>query len=155
MKRIWSIAALAVITVWASGAARAQAPVPTETYKAGLTTTAEVPPNTSGGGGSAVVTLYPANRIVDWDVEFSGLSAPATAAHIHCGAAPGANAGVAVPLVSNLTNPPGPPNTSPIKGRGPMTDPQIALLRAGQCYVNVHTAANPGGAIRGQLERAP
>ena len=70
-------------------------------------------------------------------------SGPPAAAHIHCGAAAGANAGVSVPLGTNLA--------SPIEGSAALTDAQLADLQAGKCYVNVHTAANKGGEVRGQL----
>ena len=81
---------------------------------------------------------------VTWSVNYCGLSGPAAAAHIHCGAAAGANAGVAVNLDgTNLA--------SPIQGSGSMTDAQLADLQAGKCYVNIHTASNKGGEVRGQL----
>jgi hypothetical protein len=32
-----------------------------------------------------------------------------------------------------------------------MTDAQLADLTSGKCYVNIHTAANKGGELRGQL----
>jgi hypothetical protein len=51
---------------------------------------------------------------------------------------------VAVPL--GAANP-----ASPITGSAALTDAQLADLQAGKCYVNVHTAANKGGEIRGQL----
>jgi len=41
--------------------------------------------------------------------------------------------------------------TSPIKGTATLTDAQIADLNAGKWYFNVHTAANPGGEIRGTV----
>ncbi len=113
------------------------------TFKSQMSGAQEVPPKSSGGTGSATVTLD--GNKVDYTVQYSGLSGPATAAHIHCGAAPGANAGVAVAF----NNP-----ASPIKGSGTMTDQQKADLIAGKCYTNVHTAADPGGEIRGQLERS-
>ncbi len=40
---------------------------------------------------------------------------------------------------------------SPITGTGALTDAQMADLTAGKCYVNLHTAANKGGEVRGQL----
>jgi hypothetical protein len=43
---------------------------------------------------------------------------------------------------------------SPIKGSATLTDAQIAQLEAGKWYVNIHTDANKGGEIRGQLVRA-
>jgi hypothetical protein len=64
-------------------------------------------------------------------------------AHIHGPAAVGANAGVVVPFKA--------PVTSPITGTATLTDAQMADLEAGKYYANVHTAANPGGEIRGQL----
>ena len=112
-------------------------------YKATLGGTAEVPPVQTAGKGTAAVNVDSATKQLSWRVEYSGLSGPAAAAHIHCGAAAGANAGVAVPLGDKFD--------SPITGSGTMTDAQLADLQAGKCYVNVHTAANKGGEIRGQL----
>jgi hypothetical protein len=112
-------------------------------YKAQLTAAAEVPPTTSTGAGAAVVNVDTATKQISWSVTYSGLTGPAAAAHIHCGALPGANAGVAVNLGPNLA--------SPIQGSGAMTDAQLADLTAGKCYINIHTAANKGGEIRGQL----
>ena len=113
------------------------------TYKANLSTASEVPPVPGAGQGSAAVNVDSASKQVSWRVEYSGLSGPAAAAHIHCGAAAGANAGVAVPL--------GNAGTSPITGTGAMTDAQMADLTAGKCYINVHTEKNKGGEVRGQL----
>jgi hypothetical protein len=112
-------------------------------YKATLAGTSEVPPVTTGGKGTAAVNVDTATKQLSWRVEYSGLSGPPAAAHIHCGAAAGANAGVAVPLGDKFN--------SPITGSAAMTDAQLADLQAGKCYVNVHTAANKGGEIRGQL----
>ncbi len=43
----------------------------------------------------------------------------------------------------------------PVSGTASMTDAQIADLEAGKWYVNIHTAAHPGGEVRGQLKREP
>jgi hypothetical protein len=117
------------------------------TYKAGLSAAAEVPPVQSAGQGAAAINVDTASKQISWRVEYSGLTGPAAAAHIHCGAAPGANAGVAVPLGA------APNLTSPIVGSGMMTDAQLADLQAGNCYVNIHTATNKGGEVRGQLAK--
>ncbi|MGC2415665.1 MAG: CHRD domain-containing protein, partial [Stellaceae bacterium] len=93
----------------------------------------------------AQVNVDTATGMATWRIDYSGLSGPAGAAHIHCGALPGANAGVAIPLGT------GPTAASPIQGSGLMTPAQLADLAAGKCYVNVHTAANKGGEVRGQL----
>src|SRR5216683_2863187 len=129
-----------VIGLLAAAAAWPCANAATVAYKANLAGTAEVPPVTTGGKGTAAVNVDTATKQVSWRVEYSGLSGPAAAAHIHCGAAAGANAGVAVPLGTNLA--------SPIQGSAALTDPQLADLQAGKCYVNVHTAANKGGEVR-------
>jgi hypothetical protein len=128
---------LAAAAVWPM----AQAAV--TSYKASLGGAAEVPPVTTQGKGTAQINLDTATKQLTWRVDYTGLSGPPAAAHIHCGAAAGANAGVAVPLGTNLA--------SPIQGSATLTDAQLADLQGGKCYVNVHTAANKGGEVRGQL----
>lgn len=114
-------------------------------YKAHLAGASEAPPVQSKGTGAAAVNVDPTSKEASWSVSFSGLSGPAAAAHIHCGAAAGANAPVSVPLAGKG------PLSSPLQGSGKMTDAQLADLQAGKCYVNIHTAKNKGGEIRGQL----
>ena len=46
------------------------------------------------------------------------------------------------------------PFTSPFKGSAKLTDAQASDLMAGRWYVNIHTAANPGGELRGQLVKS-
>jgi len=112
-------------------------------FSATMTAAQEVPPKTSAGSGDALATLDTATKELTYTVTFQNLTGPATAAHFHGPAAPGANAGVLVPLGNNPT--------SPIHGSKVLTDAQITDLEAGKWYVNVHTAANPGGEIRGQV----
>jgi hypothetical protein len=116
-------------------------------FKADLNTVSEVPPGTGAGKGTATASLDTVTKTLTWTVTYSGLSGPATAGHIHGPAAPGANAGVLVPFTGDLA--------SPIKGSATLTDAQISDLEAGKMYVNLHTAENKGGEIRGQLVRAP
>jgi hypothetical protein len=120
----------------------------TTTFKADLKGSSEVPPNTTPGTGSVTVTYDPATKKITWDGTFSGLTGPATAAHIHGPAPAGKNAGVLVWLSVK-----GKPATSPLKGSATLTDAQATDLVDGMCYVNVHTAKNPGGEIRGQLTK--
>jgi hypothetical protein len=109
-----------------------------------LNAASEVPPNTSTGTGNATVSLDKATKTLSWTVSYSGLTGDATAAHFHGPAAPGANAGVVVPIGAGSV-----PN--PAVGSKVLTDDQIADLTAGKWYVNIHTEANPGGEIRGQV----
>ena len=97
------------------------------------------------GIGAATASLDTNTKTLTWIVDYSGLSGPATAAHIHGPADPGANAGIVVPFTGNLA--------SPIKGSATLTDAQIAQLEAGKWCVNIHTEANKPGEIRGQLVR--
>ena len=111
--------------------------------KATLDGKSEVPPNTSTATGTADIDYDAASKKLSWKVTYSGLSGPATAAHFHGPAAAGANAGVAV-AIPNAT-------ASPVEGSATLTDAQAADLVAGKYYINIHTAANPGGEIRGQV----
>jgi hypothetical protein len=112
-------------------------------FHAALNTASEVPPKTGDGKGATEATLDTASKKLNYTITYSGLSGPASAAHIHGPAEAAANAAVMVPFPA--------PVTSPIKGTVTLTDAQITNLEAGKTYVNVHTAANPGGEIRGQL----
>ena len=116
-----------------------------EKMKATLDAKSEVPANTSAGTGTADLDYDPASKKLSWKVTYSGLSGPVTAAHFHGPAAAGANAGVAV-AIPNATS-------SPVEGSATLTDAQAADLMAGKYYVNIHTAANPGGEIRGQVTK--
>lgn len=133
-KLVWGLAGLAAFAF--AGAAHA------EDFMAKLNAAAEVPPTTSTGTGTATLTLDKATKTLTWSVDYSGLSGDAVGAHLHGPAPAGANAGVEVPLAV------GP---SPLKGSKVLTDAQIADLEGGKLYVNIHTAANKGGEIRGQV----
>jgi CHRD domain-containing protein len=114
-------------------------------YKASLNAKSEVPPNASAATGTANINYDPATKKLSWTLTYSGLTGPATAAHFHGPAEAGKNAGVAVAI----------PNAgkSPVEGSATLTDAQAADLVAGKYYVNVHTQANPGGEIRGQVTK--
>src|ERR1700684_1520970 len=135
-----------ILAMLALGAAVTFAgPAFAEKMKATLDGKSEVPPNASTGTGTADVDYDAATKKLTWKLTYSGLSGPATAAHFHGPPEAGKNAGVAVAI----------PNagTSPAEGSATLTDAQAADLTAGKYYVNVHTAANPGGEIRGQVTK--
>src|SRR5580765_7292204 len=101
----------------------------------------ETPANaTTGTGGGYFVIDTDANQVNFW-ISFAGLSTPENAAHIHGFAGPGTPAGVLFSL----------PAGNPKVGTWNYTEPQEASILAGLCYVNIHTTANPGGEIRGQI----
>jgi hypothetical protein len=116
-----------------------------EKLKATLSGAMEVPANTSAGNGTADIDYDAASKKLSWKLTYSGLTGPATAAHFHGPAEAGKNAGVAVAIPNAIS--------SPVEGSATLTDAQAADLLAGKYYVNVHTAANPGGEIRGQVTK--
>ena len=107
-----------------------------------LTGAQEVPPNTSTAVGTASIK-------VDADGNVSGsVSAPtlqARTAHIHIGA-PGMNGPILISLSS------GDPGTFTVPEGAKLTPDQMTAYKAGNLYVNVHTAEHPGGEIRAQLK---
>jgi hypothetical protein len=113
------------------------------TFKTHMTTAQEVPPKTGDGQGDVVATLDTVSNKLTYTITYSGLSGDATAAHFHGPAGPGVNAGPTVAMKAPLA--------SPITGEATLSPEQAADLMAGKWYFNVHTAANPGGEIRGQL----
>ncbi|AWL95005.1 MULTISPECIES: CHRD domain-containing protein [Bradyrhizobium] len=134
-----------VIAALALGAVAFAAPASAEKLKATLDGKSEVPATTSSATGTADLDYDAASKKLSWTVTYSGLSGPATAAHFHGPAEAGKNAGVAL-AIPNAT-------ASPVKGEATLTDAQAADLLGGKLYVNIHTAANPGGEIRGQVTK--
>lgn len=101
----------------------------------------EVPPVKSAGTGNGTISVG-ADKSVGGSVMTTGISG--TAAHIHEGAT-GKNGPVIIPLTKNG-------DTYAVPAGAKLTDAQFASFQAGNLYVNVHTAANAGGEIRGQLK---
>jgi len=135
-----------MLTAIALGAVVAFAgPAFAEKLKATLSSATEVPANTSAGKGTADIDYDAGTKKLSWKLTYSGLTGPATMAHFHGPAEVGKNAAVAV-VIPNATS-------SPTEGSATLTDAQAADLLAGKYYVNVHTAANPGGEIRGQVTK--
>jgi hypothetical protein len=118
----------------------------TVNLKAELNGAAEVPPNPSAAKGSVTAAFDTATKKLTWKGSYSGLSGPATAAHLHIGEV-GKNGGVAVPIFAGAAA------KSPFEGEATLTDAQAADLLAGKLYANIHTEANKAGEIRGQLTK--
>jgi hypothetical protein len=102
----------------------------------------EVPPIQTSATGAGTITVKD-DKTVSGSITFKGM-AP-TAAHIH-EAAPGKNGGVIIPLTKSGDN------GFTVPAGAKLTDAQYEAFKKGDLYVNVHTAANPGGEIRGQLK---
>lgn len=110
-------------------------------YVANLEAIQEVPPNASPAMGTGIFVIDTVADTISFRIEFGGLTAAETGAHFHGPAGPGVNAGVVFPL--------------------PVGNPKIGVwnypaalepdILGGRIYVNIHTAANPGGEIRGQV----
>jgi hypothetical protein len=142
------LAALAVALL--APAATAAAPT---VLLASLSGSSEVPPVTTAASGEAWLVVSADGTAIDYTVTYSGLSGTLAAAHIHLGAA-GTNGGILFPLAAGPSPMVGRLTAADLTPTGGITTFTAALeaIRAGNTYVNLHTAANPAGEIRGQLQ---
>jgi hypothetical protein len=139
MQTKW-IGAAAALLVFAGGYASAK----TLHFATLLKGADEVPANTTKGSGKVTASLDTTTKNFTYQVTYKGLTGAATMAHFHGPAAAGANAPPIVAVPAGAL-------ASPMKGAQVLTDAQIADLEAGKWYFNIHTAANPGGEVRGQV----
>jgi hypothetical protein len=164
-RRVIAITAAAFVMLAIAGTpAHAQVTV----FTAALSGSQEVPPNASSATGTITVTLDQTLNTLSVSEVFSGLvGGPAIAAHIHCCAAPGTNASVAVPFTGfpaatsgvythlfDLTDPTSFNAVFITNNGGTVASARAALIAgmfAGLSYANIHDQQFPGGEIRGQL----
>ena len=137
-RRFATLAAISGVALLAAGPLQAK----TVHFATVLNGASQVPPNTTAGTGALKADLDTVTKLFSYTVTYSGLTGPAIAAHFHGPAAADANA---PPVIAMKDLP------SPIKGTAVLTAPQMSDLLSGKWYFNVHTKANPGGEIRGQL----
>lgn len=114
---------------------------------AALSGMSEVPAVAVNASGALDAKVDLQTSVLTWTITYAGLTGPATGGHFHGPAVAGQNAGIALPLSGSLA--------SPISGSATLTATQLADLRAGKWYLNLHTAAHPGGEIRGQVTVQP
>ena len=100
---------------------------------------------TSHPEGKVEAALNTQTNLVRYTMSWSGLSGPVTAAHFHGPAPAGEEAGVRGPIPS--------PYKSGQHGALLLSSEQAQALQNGQIYVNLHTANEPNGEARAQLER--
>lgn len=98
------------------------------------------------GRFTATAVKTGSSAVVTWRLTFSKLTERALAAHIHLG-----RSGVAGPVSVSLCGPC--PNGA--SGRATVSGAALVALETGRLYVNVHTARNPAGEIRGQIPAVP
>jgi hypothetical protein len=139
-RSLWASAA--AVAILAAGCAGKSAGDGGRTVTVVLAGSQEVPPVVGAGSGTGAIKVA-ADRSVSGSVTTSGVNG--TAAHIHQAPA-GQNGPVIIPLTKESGNVWSvPPGTK-------LTDAQYEAFKAGNLYINVHTDANKGGEVRGQLK---
>ena len=139
----------------------AQAQAQTLNFTAALSGGNEIPGVVTGSVGTGTVSVNLATQVVTYRIDVYNMPVGTTASHFHVGAA-----GVAGPVVVNFTVPANISNDFAITGTASATDLTvraanginswedfIQALLLGNVYMNVHSTANPGGEIRGQVVR--
>ncbi len=104
-------------------------------------------PVVTDGVGMGTFTLQ--NNILSFEIDYAGLSAPVTAAHIHGPATTEQAAGVILGLIPEFGSAGGTEGT--ISGSVAISDELVDRMAAGLTYVNIHSTSHPAGEIRGQV----
>jgi hypothetical protein len=133
--RLYALLAAATLAIASVGAVA-------QDIKVKLTGAEETPPVTSSATGSGTITIG-ADKSVSGSVKTTGIEG--VAAHIHTGAA-----GQSGPPIIPLTK--GADGSWTVPAGAKLSDDQYAAFKAGNLYVNVHSADHKGGEIRGQLK---
>ena len=137
-----ALASLTLAAAALTGCASMNAPSNMVAMNTALRGANEVPANSSPATGTVDAVLNKDTNLLRWKVSYTGLTGPATAGHFHGPAAATANAGVVLGWATA---------ESGSEGSATLTAAQAADLMAGRWYANIHTKANPGGEIRGQM----
>lgn len=109
-------------------------------------TAQEIPPPTGTSEftqGAGAMRWNPEMEVLSWQFYHEGLTGAPTGAHVHGPTNMGSTAGVLLNL--------GDASTSPVSSSGAFTETNVNHMRNGLTYINLHTAANAPGEIRGQI----
>lgn len=117
-----------------------------DVFAAQLSPAQEVPATASAATGTGLLSLDPATKKFTARITVSGMAT--TAAHIHNGTL-GNNGAIIFPLSETAAG----SGVWVSAADATLTDAQLALLTSGGLYFNAHSAALPGGEIRGQIGR--
>jgi hypothetical protein len=125
---------------------------PTPAFGGPLGGSQEVPAVTTAATGEGTAVVSTDGSTITYYVAYSGLSGSAVAAHIHTGAT-GVAGGIILPLVVSASPMVGTLTAANFTASGAITTfaQAVAAIQAGNTYFNIHTSANPGGEIRGQI----
>jgi CHRD domain len=148
--RLSLIAAVVALATAPAVAFAANPPQPA--FGGPLTGAQEVPAVATAATGEGTAVISPDGSTITYIVTYSGLSGAAAAAHIHTGAL-GVAGGVILPLVVSASPMVGTLTAANFTPSGAITTfaQAVAAIKAGNTYFNIHTAAHPGGEIRGQI----
>ena len=160
MRRVMRMVIAAMFVLGTVGTAQAQV----IRFTANMSGNQETPAGiVTGAFGTATVTLDLGAQRVSWSIDVFNMPSGVNNAHFHAG-----GPGVSGPTVINVAFPSNISNDFNLSGSaGPSDvlvrndqgirswDDFVQSLMGGQMYLNVHSAVNPGGEIRGQVIRVP
>ena len=141
MRKLFIIAAVLALAACATYQDKAPSWMPgSGAVSVKLSGAEEVPPVNATGSGSGTIRVA-SDGSVSGSVTTTGV--PGTMAHIHQGAK-GENGPVIIPLTKNG-------DTYTVPAGAKLNDAQMKAFKAGNLYVNVHSAQHKGGELRAQL----
>jgi hypothetical protein len=144
MKRIlYPLLGLAATVAVAVSPALASSSRSTKTTLTAFLTVNQSIPTPKGASGSGKFTAIVAGKTIRWRMTFTGMTGPVAASHIHSALAGRANPAPAATLCA--------PCKSSQSGAVTVSAAVLKRILGGATYVNLHTAQNPAGEIRGQI----
>ena len=142
MKTMWIVAAAVLLASCAAYQDKAPSWMPgSGAVSVKLSGAEEVPPVQTSGSGSGTIRVN-SDGTISGSVTTTGVEG--TMAHIHQGAK-GQNGPIIIPLEKKG-------DTYTVPAGAKLNEAQMKAFKEGNLYVNVHTAKNKGGEVRGQIQ---